>query len=784
MATFVEAAAARDAAWCLLFSIEGIGAVESGSLRHWRFCNRVPTYALAQPWYKPWLASWPDDVSESSELLGGIPSQGTVTFEVTDGDDSADYGGPGALTARMRTEAPAVTFLTAALNGSALTLEVDSATALTNPGVLYIGAEALEVWDITGTTITVTRGELDTLATAHAAGDRVYLYPPSIKNRRIRLHLVPADAASDAQEQLIGTWHLDQASLGTALSTWTFGGRDVLQYLDRLVYRRPDTWRVVDVDAVCGRMTLQRQPAAYPVSQSRWYTDPFWFQTPGGEILQANNTGYSTTDPLTATAAFRINTRGVMGTKVGDLEAGDTLTTVLVADPATGYGSFRFSPGPTPAAGRGAGTWTQTAHFIDLALMLLLGSSYPEDGLELDNRLTSGTDEAQGAWDALPVGVGVGLRVDRVDVESALDVKSRTPGWTFDGFVVDQPISFRKLVGERLLKPTGTYLRVDSLTGRVAFVLPRLPMEGETSTPLGDDDFLRTTDDPPMPDLQVGLDMARMAASVRYELRQADGQPAILVYNNSDFGAAFGQLGMYDLEGQTLEVDATAVRADSAGLAPWLEDLALRRLFRNFRPRFLLGYKTGGVAHYALGCGDLVAVTNSLLPDLANGTLGWVAVLAEVTDRRVRLDQDGARIEWQAVTYGAGHPVGRIPPTAYVESVAGSPPTATVSANRYTSADARNGLPTSDAAAFAVGDKVRLLGADGVPGAEYQTVAGVGTNSIALAGALTGLATGTRLAYAKWADSSAAQRAGWVYFASASALSIAGTQRPWLFGEP
>lgn len=65
------------------------------------------------------------------------------------------------------------TTLSANLSGTAQTMVVASATGFSAGNYVYIDAEAVLIRSVSGTTITISRGQLGTASAAHDSGERV-----------------------------------------------------------------------------------------------------------------------------------------------------------------------------------------------------------------------------------------------------------------------------------------------------------------------------------------------------------------------------------------------------------------------------------------------------------------------------------------------------------------------------------------------------------------------------------------------------------------------------------
>jgi hypothetical protein len=460
---------------------------------------------------------------------------------------------------------------------------------------------------------------------------------------------------------------------------------------------------------------------------------------------------------------------------------------VWLADASTMLpGAFRYSPGPAPSSSRSAGTWTRSDHWIDIILCLLTSSAHPDDGLELTNYLTSGSDAERSNWSSLPPGVGIGVPVAEIDVAGLLATKARTPDWRFPHFVVgDKPRPFAELLEEQILKPLGAYLTARA--GKIAIVLPRTPLEDEALTTIGSEQILTraTGKRAYQAELRAAQDMSLLASAVRFTgLRRTDGEEHTLTVSAAEFAATYGQGGLYTLEEQPLEIEAASALAIETGDVGFLELVAMRHLWRCHRPPWRVQVETD-VSLYAQVAGALVGLTCAELPDEDTGTRGWTAAPAQVEQRTLEVTPDhGARLIWDLIAYGGGGRFGRVGPSADINVVVGN--AATVTANRYAHIDAPSDLPSTDAAGFLVDDVVALKNRDGSSAAAgTQIVQNVVGNVITLDGNFGGaLAADKLLVYADRASAVAQQYETFTFWADQTQLTVgASADDPWTYGE-
>jgi len=777
--TFATASSDPRTTWCVILTIEGHG-VGTATDGLYRYCTQVPDYATGDALYRPWFreGAWPDSLSEKVDPRGGVVKGGGLNVELIDIDDQ--------LTADFAVDVDPETRLAANVTSTTATsLTFDDGSGIAVDDVIFIGVEAMRVTvKPTTDTATVERGHLDTDATIHNSGASVYTSLPFLRGRRMRLKLVPLDGDSATEETLIRTAHVDRYPLLDDMSGYRLEGRGQSRYLDRQVAahrsaifevwaQEParDMLRIVPV-FWAPHLTL----TAHFSGLDPWLDGEAYLLV-GDEVLKVDIT-YSKWSPM-------IIERGQLGTKAGVNfpPVGAPAFFVAGADP-DGPGWFRYSAGPSAETTRNGGTgWTKSAHFIDLLLCLLTSSAHPanDDGLELSN-----FDDTYGNWSCLPAGMGLGIPHTAIDWESFLDVRDgRSPGFEFPNFFIgDHPIPFAKLATDHFLRLMAAYLSTSD--GKITFRMPRHPLKNESFTTWtsADYDANKVGDRVYETVMRAAQDTSHLTSAVTIKTRNRTGHPVELTFRDSDYENLASHGGWYSVAESTLEIEAPSARADSSGVLPFAERMALRHLWRFRRALWELETATS-VEHYDVRIGDTIGQTHDQLPDLSAGTRGWTAVPLEVVGRELAISKKRAGFRWKLLGNAPGMRFGRVPPSAYVSSVSGAGPyTVTVDANRYTSSDARGGLPTTDADGFRAADVVKILDLDGTEAdSGTQIVNSIGTNQIVIDGNFSGnLASGQVLAFADRADAVTAQHDYFVYWSNGSVIG-ATSDLPWHYGE-
>lgn len=764
VSTFAAAIARRDRQWGAAVTIEGIGDATDGI---WYLCDALPQFATAA--WRPWLTEMPDLLGERVDPRGGLPEAGEVSASIL------DYGD--GLTAFMRYDDDVIAFVSGAVTASMTAIEFTRAVPIGS--IIYIGAEAMRVDSLAvGTIYNVTRAALGTEAQQHRDGDGVRSGLPSLRTRRLTVYVYPLDGADATTMREVASGFIDTAALDDGMNTWTLRARSSMRNLSRVVARLRRGGEVLDYRPAY--IQVSRNPAA---AYHQHGTRGLVFDV-DGEMVRVEPV--STLDM----GMFNVVERGVLGSRRTEFDYYQPVTQVFLADDSRNAGAFLRSPGPSPSTSRSSGAWVASEHWIDIILCLLTSSAHEDDGLELVNYLSTGTDRARSNWASLPVGVGVGLPVAQIDVAAALAVQARSYDARFPGFVVGaEAVPLGDVITDAFLRPLGAY--VSYVGGQVRIRLPRMLTPGESSFTIGPAEILTR----PVGRGRVapsiggaGLDLGQLAGTVRVVARTRRGAQAEIIINDATYPGTYGQRGYYGSDEGAVSIEAPASVTDEGGRLPYLERAQTSRLFRWRRPPVRLEDVEAHDTLYTVAVGDVGALTLPEVPDTRLGTRGVTALQVEVSSVQHQISRaDGATVSLTLTSYGANARVGRICPSA-VASGASSPSGGDVSvplvANRYTAPDAPTGYPTTDAAAFAVGDVVQVYTAAGVPSGSTRAVVAVGTNTLTLAGS-TAVASGAVIAYAPHASQTATQRAGWVSMADRIDLTIGvSDERPWQYGEP
>jgi len=179
--TFAALASSDAGEWVAWVTIEGVG--DAAGLTRWAY--RVPAFAQGDSAWEPLLQRLDPPIPPTADQRGGVSMSGSVSFSLLDRGE--------AVTSALRLDARPRTALAAACAFAASTCEITSAAGISEGDVLFLGREAVVVMAISGTTLVIERGVLDTEREPHASGELVYLGLPAIEGRKVRLHYAAAN---------------------------------------------------------------------------------------------------------------------------------------------------------------------------------------------------------------------------------------------------------------------------------------------------------------------------------------------------------------------------------------------------------------------------------------------------------------------------------------------------------------------------------------------------------------------------------------------------------------
>lgn len=755
----------------VLARIEGIGAMHpSGAAVQYTWCSRRPRLYTDYDdgIYVPDLAEWPSQVEQRLSPLGGVAESGELTVVIVDGGAAGDR-----LTQLLAIHRRAVSRFATAVARDDTEVTFAAGASVTAGTIVWAGGEAIRVGAlVSGTTYGVTRGALDTDPQRHTSGAAVLLGTPLLMGRRMRLFVGANDGAhaSTDEEEIESGWAIDQVELTPDLGAWVLRGRSQLKYLDRLVDRMPFQAAIQSYGPSHESLVLRPLTGDFNAYRQH-FGDRVFIRIGDDEIAQMTPDGVISTQP-------------VAGTRKGEWRDGDTIRQVFVARSVAGssFGSFRYQAPGAETSSRATGTWVPSDHAVVILLCIITGKS------DLDDNTPDNYSAGSGNYSALPPGVGLGMPAGEIDVGSFLDVWHRAPHLTLEHFVLDATETGREVI-DRILRLTGIELK--TVAGLLMCDYQRTPLA---------DDIVAAWDVASMvarddgegnlrPTITSRLDGSLAIGAVTFKCRNRRGDEVSVTYSDANFSEVLGDVrGLYTLDEKPLEIDARAVRVDDQGGDPELLRLRAFQVLRNYRRIPWRHTLSTPRDQRHVQVGDQVHITYPQLPDLLRGQRGVVNQLGKVTSKREVIDRDRVEIEWGVVSLPETR-AGRIAPTARISGAA-TGNVIPVTANRYTDPAARAGLPSTDADAFRVGDRVRLTTRGGLTIATtppYQTVVAIGTNTLELDGDFGGsasVAAGTLINYVAHADATQAQREAFVFLSDDATRTVgASDETAWQYGE-
>lgn len=731
----------------VILRIEGVGRylnasemTAAGNDGRYRFCSRIPASPDVPDLWRDYLTEFPTLLSERITPTGGFPELGALSFSLLDHNEF--------LTSLLRIEAPPATLLAEDVDRTETAIDVQNGGTITSAGdCIWINREAMRVTGVSSNTLTVERGYLGTAAAIHGLGDYVYRYPRNIRGRRVALTL-----DIDGSEASQGVYRLDRVFWDRDLNAWSFEAASFSPAIHAAAPPQPDRRAtVIGLETMDTEGDLGVRVSAGARELATWghfnTTGHHAYVQIGDEVLEVSSSGGG---------RWYFGRRALAGTARAEPRIGDEARQVFVADRQRS--SFRFSPGPSPSTSRASGTWTQSDHWVDILLSILMSSPDPTD----DTWITHNYTASRGNWAALPAGYGLGIAHTDLSWPDWLAAKERTPRARFPWFVYgadSKPLS--ELAGDQFLRPLGVVI-TSGADGLLRPIVMRLPTIGSAS-------WLATADDVVMDTPEISRELAAAVGTIVYELGP---QRARLTAKASDAYAGD--------QTETLSIPG----ADPVD-AEWLEQRLLTRLWYGHKPPTIARMGLDLADYAALPVGAWVAVTLAELPDLSAGTRGWSAVTALVVGRTPKLDGSPA-LDVELRAFGSTVRASRITPAAWIVSVATN--TATIEQNRYTDTDAQStGLPASDGLSFSIGLRVLLKNPDGTSAAAgYQTITDANPGSLTLDGNFSGAMAANRLlVIANYDDApDATAQTQWAYFADKPNRTVdASSAAPFVYAE-
>ncbi len=494
-----------------------------------------------------------------------------------------------------------------------------SATAFPSAGELYIGRETFTYTGKTGTTFTgCTRGAFALpgleARQAHTSGDLISPYPRFLATRRIAWFMTLDGTDANRVTMWAGTVRtakLTSGGLGLDVTAESLEGDLKVQSFANQRKAKlgvglsgPDGYEPANEGEPAA--TTDRLVLAEGTTSGAW--------TNGAEIL------------------IRIGDECVAGTVAVD--GIETAITIL------GRGQFnspvvQHAPGDDLVEVMWTGARSATGTAADQVSQFSAGDHPLE--VMLQRLLSRKGDGANGTYDTLPEGWGLGLDASRVDVAGMLALKRTWFAGARHLWVYEEPHTFKAMLAE-MLRPHGCY-----------------PV-----TTIGDLLTVRRLS-PPIPDASLrAMDATAMVAVPSWDANttnvigrvvwRCDFDPVADAFRQEFKGEMIGPYQeaqeFYAGLWKTLEIEArgqftgndAGVNFFGAGLSTGADEAALRH-YEMVRDRYARPFPVLGVEcsldYLDVEVGDLVTLTVENLPDVSTGAVGMNGAICEVARRSI-----------------------------------------------------------------------------------------------------------------------------------------------------
>ena len=782
-------------------TIAGLGFIDSTNTpRTYKLSSMVvpglTTDETAQ--YKPILTDWPSQLTEKVNPLGGIGSAGEVDFSVADNTDGNLLGTDTTglsnqfLTNFLRDDNFFVSFLVTAIDDTATTVETQNGAFKTND-VIYMQDECLHITSLAGSaggidTWNVTRAIFGTDARNHAVNSKMFDSNFFAFNRRIRMYYGAVQSGISTEREIGNSWIIDNMALTSDFNGYTIRGISQEVFADRLMIHSKDVMRKQPGESIAfaNRVQLISFLIGNPLFLNttsqvfgigvlvlnkgiqlwRNYSEARYFFVPDsgadatdpvGEVLAfecvySRNTG---TRYVTGTsfANPRWVRRGLAGSKIADNsnfsdQSPVHVFEVMYADAdlldtrGNQCGSFRFTydAGGAVSTNRLIGTWEVSDHPIVITLCVMLSSRDPTDGLELTNH--------DGFWNfsSLPWGIGIGIPIGDIDLDSFIRVWDRTRFMRSPHTVVGKvqlPFSewFENEFGwtRIVIRQVNGLWKADILAAPL-LLTPDLVSITDTEV-LAENSAGDGVSRPAIFQARQFMDL--LASKISYECKDARGRPVLINYSEDDFQNALGQSGYYQKKERIISFTCPGVRISSAQDAMMLNPLALSLLIRLYKPIWGCTIRIPIQYDSQISVGDLMQLTNALLPK--NGARGWTNEDVVGYEKKTVVSGKGTYIEITIYNFGLPGRFGRISASGKIVSTANAGAGTVdivIESDRYTDIRGGGSVPKTDAQAFKVGWDVKIYDSSGVelsPTEQSINIVDTGTQTINVDGDFGGV---------------------------------------------
>lgn len=689
---------------------------------------------------RPLLAEVPGGVDARLDPLEGIASPGEFAFRVVDADGFLTQ----AANVGRDEEDPNALWLTANAAAGATTLNVGgNLAAWPTSGIGYMGRTTF-TWTGkgAGTLTGVTLGRFRSPDVLHSQGELVTQYPQHLGLRRCWFYLAMSADGTFAVGDRIARYAglIEDYALDVGLTTWSLTVRTPEKELGesttlfrgfrsgRLRSALPRTAGAGTLagEAADGVPEYERSSEADPGVLRDAATNEVVFEVSrldaggGGGFANAEWVYFRIDDEIVlaqwsgTNARFEHVLRGLYGTVVAEhsFDAEWREGTFIVQQDSTGVPEVRYSKftqGDSPEA---------------ILLQLLAGS---------------------GTYGVLPESWSAGYDPARLNVASfetlrdTIHAAERLVGW------VDEPVSFRDLVVEHLLKPFGLYLvHAPDDTIEVRYL-----RQGPTVATVATIDATQIVGQPRWKSgATETVGEYRLEADVAPTEGLAGKARTTFIDVFIDAQRLYGKRARTEIHRSIFAHAADGSVVPAGGYRKAQRTFDSRRAYfiaRHSRPPPVLSVRVRWSLFHVLP-GDTVTLVAAQIPSMSGAARSYSGP-AEVVARKP-VDKDAAveldlRLLGVALTRYA-----TVSPAARVASVAGG--NITVDAAVFS---------TGDAAKFAIGDKVVGVGSKFDAVTAVTTITGIAGNVITVSPSIAP-AAGDFLVFADYDSQAAAQQAG------------------------
>lgn len=412
------------------------------------------------------VRKWANAPTGSAAKVKGLPEDGHMTIgqmdmEVLDVNETGVRALSDLLSRQAYLEDVSTgteTQLNGALTSSATTVVLDSGTGLSEGDVIHISQEAILLGTKSTNTFTgCTRGYLLTSAVAHDDNVKVYGYKPAVYRSKAWVYKGYQGLTLDKWEPAFGgviTGHEKlpgKVRFSIRSTTWeTYANKrrkiQPPKITDGYIYGNGElTTTALENDFTCNITIHTDDPTKFNSGHWMIKIANYWFGIAASSSSLVSGDQYDLTLTLV---------KGLSNTEIPELN---------------NHGNGN---GPEAIFGWSAAVFTSSAAQtgVDPVNFLLQ---------ILTSRLG---DSANGSYDVLPEGLGLGIPADMIDTASFTAIKAEydydTNARLFLAFT--EAVDAKEFIENELCRPFGWYLRTGN-DGRISLVRPKHPQKFHTS---------------------------------------------------------------------------------------------------------------------------------------------------------------------------------------------------------------------------------------------------------------------------------------------------------------